>query len=239
MFETISNIGEPIVAFLANMFESHPMLEMYYTTAARWIFVFLAVFIVFRAVISLLAAKNPSEIWGYLKMPDGTVQPLRHWENVLGRARSSDVVFKVMTVSRTHGTLIRDQRGNWRYNDLGSKGGSMINGHSVYKTTPVSMGDTITLGGAECILVPPSLKEKQDNIVDRIMTTKRFLPWTSLIAITIFQVLTCIQLIAAEGSDLPFSVLLSFGILTITMWAYCAFLRVLRSTSFEMLWRKP
>ena len=234
MFETISKIGEPIVGALAAAFESHPMLATYYTTAARWIFVGLALFIVFKAVISLLAAKNPSEIWAYLKMPDGSIRPLRHWENVLGRARSSDIVFKVMTVSRNHGTLIRDQRGNWRYNDLGSKGGSMINGHAVYKTTPVHMGDTISLAGAECILVPPSLKEKQENIVDRIRSTKRFLPWSSLIAITIFQVLTCVQLIAAEGSDLPFSVLLAFAVLTATMWIYCAFLRVLRSTSFEM-----
>lgn len=234
MFETISKIGEPVVAFLAALFESHPVLATYYTTGARWVFVALALFIVFKAVISLLAAKNPSEIWGYLRMPDGSVQPLRHWENVLGRARSSDIVFKIMTVSRNHGTLIRDQKGNWRYNDLGSKGGSMINGHAVYKTTPVQMGDTISLGGADCILVPPSLKEKQDNIVDRIRTTKRFLPWTSLIAITAFQILTCIQLIAADGSELPFSVLLSFAILTVTMWAYCGFLRILRSTSFEM-----
>lgn len=126
--DSLERIGKPIMQSLADLFDSNPTFATYYTTAARWIFVGLAVFILAKTMISLLARKNPSEIWAYLRLPDGSVSPLTHWENVIGRARSSDVVVDIMTVSRNHGTLIRDQYGNWRYNDLGSKGGSQING---------------------------------------------------------------------------------------------------------------
>lgn len=219
---------------LAGFFDSNPTLATYYTTAARWIFVGLAVFILAKSIFSLIARKNPSEIWAYLRLPDGRVSPLTHWENVIGRARSSDIVIDIMTVSRNHGTLIRDQYGQWRYNDLGSKGGSEINGHAVYQSTPVEMGDTITLGGAECILVPPSLKEKQENIKNRLRVSKNRLAWSPIIAITIFQIMTCMQLISAEGAKLPLTVLISFVLLTITMWAYCIFLRIMSNRAFEM-----
>ena len=232
--DSLEKIGQPIMKSLAGIFDSNPTLTTYYTTAARWIFVGLAVFILAKSMISLLARKTPSEIWAYLRLPDGSVSPLTHWENVIGRARSSDVVVDIMTVSRNHGTLIRDQYGNWRYNDLGSKGGSQVNGHAVYQSTPVEMGDTISLGGANCILVPPSLKEKQENIKNRLRSSKNFLPWSPIVAITIFQIMTCLQLISADGEKLPFSVLLSFILLTIVMWAYCIFLRIMSNRAFEM-----
>ena len=234
MLDALDKSGKSVVEALNALFNSYPALATYYTTAARWIFVGLAVFILGKTALSLLARKNPSEIWAYLRLPDGSVQPLTHWENVIGRARSSDIVISIMTVSRNHGTLIRDQRGRWRYNDLGSKGGSQINGHSVYKSTPLEMGDTLTLGGADCILVPPSLKEKQENIKQRLRSTRGFLSWSPIIAITIFQFMTCVQLLASRGNDLPLSVLLSFAILTLVMWAYCIFLRIMRNRAFEM-----
>ncbi|MBQ9180131.1 MAG: FtsW/RodA/SpoVE family cell cycle protein [Firmicutes bacterium] len=234
MLESLDKSGQGIMEALATLFDSYPALATYYTTAARWIFVGLAVFILGKTALSLLARRNPSEIWAYLRLPDGSVRPLTHWENVIGRARSSDIVIDVMTVSRNHGTLSRDQYGNWRYNDLGSKGGSLINGRSVYQSTPVEMGDTITLGGADCILVPPSLKEKQENIKQRLRSTRGVLPWSPIIAITIFQIMTVMQLFASKGSKLPFTVLLSFLLLTIVMWAYCIFLRIMSNRAFEM-----
>lgn len=219
---------------LTELFINHKAISIYYTAIARWVFVALALFILAKAIVSLLSAKSPSEIWAYLKMPDGKVMPLTHWENVIGRAGSSDIVINIMTVSRNHGTLIRDQFGDWYYNDLGSKSGSMINGNSVYKSTPVEMGDTITIGGADCILIPPSFREKRENLEARITKTKRFLPWSSMFAITVFQILTCIQLIATKGKDLHFTVLLSFLLLTTLMWGVSIFIRIMRRTSFEM-----
>lgn len=234
MFDSITRLGQPVVDKLTELFINHKAISIYYTAIARWVFVALALFILSKAIVSLLSAKSPSEIWAYLKMPDGKVMPLTHWENVIGRAGSSDIVINIMTVSRNHGTLIRDQFGDWYYNDLGSKSGSMINGNSVYKSTPVEMGDTITIGGADCILIPPSFREKRENLEARITKTKRFLPWSSMFAITVFQILTCIQLIATKGKDLHFTVLLSFLLLTTLMWGVSIFIRIMRRTSFEM-----
>lgn len=234
MLDSLANVGQPVVNKLTELFHSHPALATYYTAVARWVFVFLALFILAKAIVSLLSSKNPSEIWAYLKLPDNTVLPLTHWENVLGRAKSSDVVIKIMTVSRNHGTLIRNQYGDWYYNDLNSKSGSKVNGNAVYKPTRVEMGDTISVGGADCVLIPPSFREKKANLATRIVSTKRFLPWSSVLAITLFQILTCIQLIATTGKKLPFSVLLSFFLLTILMWSVSVFIRLMRRTSFEM-----
>jgi len=234
MFSSISEAAQPLMKSLAALFESHPLVATYYTTVARWVFVLLAVLILVRSISSLLAAKNPSEIWAYLSLPDGSAVPISHWENVLGRAKSADVVIDLMTVSRSHGTLVREENGDWYYNDLGSKGGSQINGHDVYKSTRVNMGDTISMGGADCVLLPASLKEKRENNEKRRMTTKTFSPWFSLAILTIFQIMMGIQFIAARGSKLDFTVLLSFGLLTVTMWAFCIFLRSLKRTSFEM-----
>ena len=219
---------------LAARFDSPPVLATYYTTAARWIFVFLAVLILVRSIRSLLAAKNPSELWAYISLPDGSSQPLNHWENLIGRAKNSDIVVDFMTVSRQHGTLVRDDDGNWFYNDLDSKGGSQINGHDVFRQTPVHMGDTISLAGVDCVLLPASYKEKQENIRIRRRATKTFSPWFSLVILTIFQVMMGIQFIAAKGSSLQFGVLLGFGLLTVTMWAFCIVVRAAGVRSFEM-----
>ncbi|MEG0661843.1 MAG: FtsW/RodA/SpoVE family cell cycle protein, partial [Anaerovoracaceae bacterium] len=234
MLNSFSDATKPLMEKLAALFQSYPAIATYYTTVARWIFVFLAIFILVKSIRSLLEAKNPSEIWAYLRLPDNSIKSLSHWENVLGRAASADVHIDIMTVSRNHGTLVRNEDGDWRYNDLGSKGGSMVNGNSVYQSTPVEMGDTITLGGADCVLIPPSLEEKRRNLQIRKRKTKAFSPWSSLIAITVFQFLTCIQFIAAEGAKLPFSVILAFFLFTLVMWGYCIFLRVMRRTAFEM-----
>ena len=45
------------------------MAGIYFTTAARWIFLILAAFILMRQIRSLLQARNPSEIWAYLGCP--------------------------------------------------------------------------------------------------------------------------------------------------------------------------
>lgn len=234
MYESFSAAAQPLMEKLSYLFQSYPMLATYYTTVARWIFVALALFILIKSIASLLKAKNPSEIWAYLTLPDGSNKPLRHWENVLGRAKSADVVIDIMTVSRNHGTLCRDDAGQWRYNDLNSTGGSKINGVDIFDSTKVYAGDTITLGGVDCVLVPASLTEKIDNIETRKAFTTKFAPWSCLFALTVFQILACIQFIAAEGADLPAPVLFGFMIFTILMWAICIFLRVMQRTAFEM-----
>ena len=206
----------------------------YYTAIVRWVFVLLAIFILTRSIKSLIQVKNPSEIWAYIGGPDGSSTPLKHWENVIGRASSADIVVNLNSVSRNHGTLVRDARGNWRYNDLHSKNGSYINGIRVKKSMPLRPGDVLTLGGSNFTLIPVSLREKEENIKKRKRKSRPVSPWTSLIALTIFQVLAILQFKVAYGEDCPASIPTAILGLCAVMWVYFILLRSFKRVAFEM-----
>lgn len=206
----------------------------YYTAVVRWVFVLLAIFILVRSIRSLLQAKNPSEIWAYITGPDGSSTPLKHWENLIGRAPSADVVVNLKSVSRSHGTLVRDARGNWRYNDLHSKNGSYINGIRVKKSLPIRPGDVLTLGNADFTLLPVSYQEKQENIQKRRKKTRPVSPMPSLVALTVFQLLTVIQFKVAYGSECPSYIPVAFMGLCAVMWIYFFIVRACKRVAFEM-----
>ena len=91
-----------------------------FTELVRWVFVVLAVFILVRAIVSLLRSKNPAEVWAYMQLrtyrtdEEGnpldwqeTSVPLTHWENVIGRSKSCDISVEDAALSRNHGILMR------------------------------------------------------------------------------------------------------------------------------------
>ena len=110
-------------------------------------------------------------IWDF----NGSNEALTHWENVLGRAASSDVVINFPSVSRNHGTLVRDAEGNWTYNDLDSVA-QKSTGVEVTGPTPVKIGDTLSLGGVNFMLLPVTVKEKRSNVKRRFRLGRPFLP---------------------------------------------------------------
>lgn len=234
LIETINEAGIPLMTRLSGVFHDSEAFSDAYTTVARWIFVILALFIIIKSVRSLWAARGTSEIWAYLILPDGTHTPLTHWESVIGRSKSADVVVDLMTVSRNHGLIIREEAGTWRYNDLGSSGGSQINGNTVYKSTPVEAGDIISLAGAECLFIPASLEERLDNLDERRKNSFVSSPLSSILALTLFQLMLCVQLIVAEGVTLPLSVLVGILGLTIIMWGFWSILRMMQLRHFEI-----
>ena len=97
---------------IAGFFDKIPAAAHLLTTIFRWVFVAIAVYVLLHAIISLLRSKNPSEIWAYVQDETGNSTPLSHWENVIGRASSCDVVLDSMSVSRNHATLIRNNDGS-------------------------------------------------------------------------------------------------------------------------------
>ena len=99
---------------------------------------------------------------------------------------------------------------------------------------PLRPGDVLTLGGANFSLIPVSLQEKQQNIQKRKRKSRPVSPWTSLIALTVFQVLTVVQFKVAYGDDCPPSIPTSIFGLCAIMWVYFLFMRSLRRIAFEM-----
>lgn len=209
-------------------------VQLYFTTGVRWVCMGLAILILLHQFLALIRLRNPSEIWAYLKCPDGSSVPLTHWENLVGRHRGCDIILNLGAVSRSHGTLIRDSEGTWVYNDLNSKNGSFINGRRVTEPTEMQGGDVLTVGGTDFELYPLSYRERMENIEKRKRNTKRTSPWLSMLAITIFQLLTVIQFKVSLGEEFPAQLPAAFALLCILMWVYVIALRMMKRTGFEV-----
>ena len=214
--------------------ETMDFVHLYFTTGVRWVFVGLAILILLHQILGLLKMRNPSEIWAYLRCPDGSSVPLTHWENLVGRSRGCDIKLNLSSVSRSHATLMRDSQGTWVYNDLNSKNGSKINGRPVHEPTVLKGGDVLTIGGSNFELYPLSLQERMENVKNRKMFTSTTSPWFSLFAITIFQFLTVAQFHVALGDKYPMQLTVAYALLCAVMWAYTLLMRAFRRKGFEL-----
>ena len=211
----------------------NPQFCGWFTTLVRFLFPILALMILIRTIHSLLTVPCLPEVWAYLTLPNGAQEPLTHWENILGRGGNSDVILNYPVVSRQHAALIRREDDTWTAYDLGSKGGVTVNGRAVEKSAPVQYGDVIGLGGVETVLLPLSPEEKAQRR-QRRRAYRPVSPWLGLILLTVFQVLTAVQLTISEGGNATAVIPLTFLLLTGVMWLYFLVLRACRQVGFEM-----
>ena len=98
----------------------------------------------------------------------------------------------------------------------------------------VKAGDVITLGAIPCTLYPVSIEERRNNIQIRKEDTQLLSPWSSFIALTIFQMMTMVQLILGMGERYEQSITIAFTGMTILMWTYFFLLRTMHRKGFEM-----
>ena len=211
----------------------NPQFCGWFTTLVRFLFPILALMILIRTIHSLLTVPCLPEVWAYLTLPNGAQEPLTHWENILGRGGNSDVILNYPVVSRQHAALIRREDDTWTAYDLGSKGGVTVNGRAVADSAPVQYGDVIGLGGVETVLLPLSPEEKAQRR-QRRRAYRPVSPWLGLILLTVFQVLTAVQLTISEGENATAVIPLTFLLLTGVMWLYFLVLRACRQVGFEM-----
>ncbi len=220
---------DAVCALLAD----YPLAGVWYTAFVRFLFPVLAVLILWRGGRSLLKIPHTPETWGLLSLPNGASIPLTHWENILGRGRSADVQLGYPSVSRQHAALCRGEDEQWTLYDLGSRGGTEINGQKVEGSAPVRLGDTVTLGGVPLVFLPQTVAERE-ALEQRRRSERPTVIWPSFLWLTVFQVLACLQLVVAAGEGVPVSVPLAFLGLTAVMWLYFAILRCTRCVGFEM-----
>ena len=186
-----------------------------------------------RAVRSLLRIPHTPENWGQLSLPNGTSLPLTHWENILGRSKTADIYLNYPSISRQHAALCRGEDENWTLYDLGSKGGTAVNGEKVASSVPVKLGDTITLGGVPLIFLPQTVAEREEQEAKRRAERPAAI-WPSFLWLTVFQVLACLQLLVAMGTEATAAVPMAFFGLTVVMWVYFAALRCTHCVGFEL-----
>ena len=212
---------------------SFPLAGTWYTAIVRFLFPVLAILILYRAVRSLLRIPHTPEVWGQLSLPNGTPILLTHWENIIGRSQTADVRLNFPSVSRQHAALCRGDDEQWTLYDLDSKGGTAVNGETVNGSVPVKLGDTITLGGVPLIFLPQTVADREEVEAKRRRERPAAM-WPSFLWLTVFQVLACLQLIIAAGTEASVAIPLAFLGLTAVMWLYAGILRATRCVGFEM-----
>ena len=218
---------------LTALIAANPAVGEWYTTIVRFLFPVLALLILLRAIRSLLRVPHTPETWAQLSMPNGAPAPLTHWENIIGRSRFADVVLNYPSISRQHAALIRGEDAVWTVYDLDSKGGTLVNGEKIEGSAQVREGDTITLGGVPLMLLPITAEEKQAQLAHRKAERPATI-WPSFLWLTLFQVLTCFQLIVASGEAATVMIPVVFLCLIVVMWLYFIVIRLTRCVGFEM-----
>ena len=195
-----------------------------------YLFPVLALGILIRCAVSLLTFRPEPEVWAWLTTPDGAHIPVTHWESLVGRGAGCDVQLGYPTVSRTHAVLTRYDDGSWTISDAHSKSGVFVNGKQT-ALSALRFGDVITMGGVNFTLIPLTKEQERIQAGTRTRAGHAVHQMPTLLLLTLFQLLTAIQLILG-GCD-PALELTAFGGLIGLEWALYLALRAFRRTGFE------
>lgn len=195
-----------------------------------YLFPVLALGILIRCAVSLLTFRPEPEVWAWLTTPDGAHIPVTHWESLIGRGAGCDVQLGYPTVSRTHAVLTRYDDGSWTISDAHSKSGVFVNGRQT-ALSALRFGDVITMGGVNFTLIPLTKEQERIQAGTRTQAGHAVHQVPTLLLLTLFQLLTAIQLILG-GCD-PALELTAFGGLIGLEWALYLALRAFRRTGFE------
>ena len=219
------------------------MLEVFYASRdaytaeyigfLRYAVPILAAFLLLRCVIPLLTFRREPEIWAWLNLKDGGQIPITHWENIIGRSKSSDVCIQVPTVSRNHAVLTRYDDGSWTISDAGSRDGVLVNGKPV-QICALKERDRISLGGVEMKLQP--ITEKQE-LRQAQLRTKAASGWDTVANLLLLTILQCLMVLGylLTGEQAHFlSVLEGFGGIILCQWLLYIFYATIRRSSFEL-----
>ena len=179
-----------------------------YVGILRYTVPILSAILLLRCVLPLLTFRREPEIWAWLNMTDGSQIPITHWENVIGRSKSSDVTIDFPTVSRNHAVLTRYDDGSWTISDAHSKSGVFVNGRQT-ALSALRFGDVITMGGVNFTLIPLTKEQERIQAGTRTRAGHAVHQVPTLLLLTLFQLLTAIQLILG-GCD-PALELTAFG----------------------------
>ena len=204
------------------------------TAASRFALPLLALLILVRCARSLFQSKMEQETWGHLVLTDGQRLPLNHWENLVGRARRSDVVLPYKTVSRSHAALIRDSKGRWTLYALNSKNGVLLNGDYVLSSAPLQARDVLTFGNVETCFLPYTAEEERQQAQRRVRPGKTFSPSVTTLLLTLFDAMLWYQLWTGAAPEFRNTISICFGALTAMMWGLYLIYRIFRRTGFEL-----
>ena len=204
-----------------------------YVSFLRYAAPVLAFILLWRCLKPLLSFKREPEIWAWLHMADGTDHALTHWENVIGRSKSSDVRINFPTVSRNHAVLTRYDDGSWTVTDANSKSGVLVNGQRV-QICALEEDDVINIGGLDMTLAPITKRQESMQAQLRTKGASGFDSVANLLLLTIFQCLCCLAFLLGGNPDHYTPIIQGFGGIMACQWALFLFYAVIRRSAFEV-----
>ena len=232
--EGLTALAGELTGAIAAWSGANPALAQGVSLALRILFPVLSLLILVGTIRSLVTVPSQPEVWALLGLPNGVKVPLTHWENIIGRSPAADVVVNYPSVSRQHAAIIRRKGdAHWTVYDLDSTGGTLVNGVPADPSAPVSLGDTVSLGGVPMVLIPVEEKELAAQEALRLSRVP-ISPWLPLLLLTVFQVLCGAQLMLAGGADASANIPLVFAALPVVMWLYFLIMRATGRVGFEM-----
>ena len=210
-----------------------PDLTSYIMTGTKYLLPILALWILMRCIRSMLRERYEPETWAWLLDEDGAAVPVCHWECIIGRSASSDVVIDMPGVSKLHASLQRDGDGDWTLSDLRSREGTFINGDEIDILEPVEDGDTLEFGDAA--LTFREIDAEERAALERHRTAPgRFVgPGITLLILSIFQAFLTLEFTMTAEEEYLFPICLGFFALMVTEWFCYLVTRSVRRTGFE------
>ena len=202
-------------------------------TGTKYLLPILALWILLRCIRSMLRERYEPETWAWLLDEDGAALPVSHWESIIGRSPSSDIVIDMPSVSKLHASLQRDGDGDWTLSDLRSREGTYINGDEIDILEPVEDGDTLEFGDAVMTFREIDAEERA-ALERRRNAPGRFIgPGITLLILSIFQAFLTLEFTVTAKEEYLFPICLGFFALMVTEWFCYLVTRSVRRTGFE------
>ena len=204
-----------------------------FLAVSRYLVPTLGAWLLLHCARPLISFRREPEIWAWLKFSDGTQVAVTHWENVIGRAKSSDITVNLSTVSRNHAVLTRYDDGSWTITDASSKTGTWVNGERV-DIRAIGEGDVISIGGVDMELQP--ITKRQEQLQSQLRTGGSS-GWSGLLGLLILTLLQAVMLTGflLNGPEEEFGAyFLGFGAVAVCQWGLFFFYLAIRRRSFEV-----
>ena len=192
----------------------------------------LSMVLLFRCIYPLVSFRREPEIWGWLCLTNGKKLPITHWENVIGRHKSSDIVIDFPTISKSHCVLTRYGDGSWSISDADSKDGVYVNDERV-RIQAIYPEDIISIGGVEMTLKPISKKQEQRLAQLRTRSSSVFAGFANLMLLSVLQIFLCLGYLLNDGGNAQ-HILLGFGGIMVMQWLLLLFNLCIKRTAFEV-----
>lgn len=193
----------------------------------------LALLIVLRCARSLLGFKKEPEIWAWLRLADGNLIPVTHWENIIGRKKTADIIVNQHGVAKNHAALSRLDDGSWIVRDIGARGKMKVNGYTM-ASSELRYGDVLSLGSAKMVLEDISSDERKAQAETRTVAGKNASPGLSLVLLTIFQALCTLSFCLHIDSKDTLTVILGFTAIAAIEWFLFIGQKIINRSGFEV-----